>query len=210
MVTHTFTINNTGTGALTLPMPVSVAPATHFSVTTQPVSPVIAGGNTTFAITFDPTASGTHTATVSVPSSDSDEDPYTFDIQGGGLPAIEAGGNGNPIDNRSYTTSPANGTDFGNVNASGGTVSNTFSLGNSSNSTPLTLTGTPLVTVAGQNAADFTVTIPPVSPIAPGGNTPFTIEFNPGAPGYRWAIVIITHTDFPENPFVFMVSGIGL
>ncbi|MEZ4941657.1 MAG: kelch repeat-containing protein [Saprospiraceae bacterium] len=123
---------------------------------------------------------------------------------------IEASGNGYPIENRSNTPSTDNGTDFGAVPSGSGTATSTFSLGNGSTSVPLELTGAPLVTIAGLNAADFMVTAMPGTPIAPGGSTAFTVEFTPSASGYRWAIVIITHTDLPENPFVFMVSGFGL
>ena len=116
--------------------------------------------------------------------------------------------NGNPIVNRSFTTSPSNGTDFGTVPV-GNPVSQTFTLGNTSTTLPLNLTGVPLVTIAGAQAADFIVTVQPANPIAPGSSTDFTIEFTPSGPGLRWAVVVITHDDLPENPFVFLVQGFG-
>ncbi|MEZ4863087.1 MAG: choice-of-anchor D domain-containing protein [Caldilineaceae bacterium] len=87
-VMRTFTILNTGTGALTLSgsplVALSGANAADFTVTTQPASSVAANGSTTFAITFDPSATGTRTATVTIANDDSDEGSYTFDIQGAG------------------------------------------------------------------------------------------------------------------------------
>jgi hypothetical protein len=84
---HTFTIANSGIHDLTLsgsPL-VELATGAHFSVTDQPTSPVAAdGGTTTFTIQFDPSATGTHTDTVSIANDDSDENPYDFAIQGTG------------------------------------------------------------------------------------------------------------------------------
>jgi hypothetical protein len=121
---------------------------------------------------------------------------------------IDLGSNGNPIENRDYTPSASNGTDFGGAPI-GTPVSQVFSIGNAYASKPLNLTGVPLVTVAGANAADFTVTAQPPASISPADSAGFTIEFKPTGPGLRWAIVVITHNDMPENPFVFMVSGVG-
>lgn len=58
-----------------------------FSVTTQPTSPVLPSNSTTFQVTFDPSAGGLRTATVNIANNDSDENPYTFAIQGAGLEA---------------------------------------------------------------------------------------------------------------------------
>lgn len=87
--TKTFTIQNTGTAALSLTgdAPYVALGGTHaddFSVTTAPSASIAAGGSTTFDITFDPSWTGTRTATVSIANNDSNEDPYTFSIQGTG------------------------------------------------------------------------------------------------------------------------------
>ena len=85
-VSHTFTIENTGTNALNLTgtpkVVIGGANASDFSVTSQPASPVAAGGTTTFTVQFTPTASGLRTATLSIANNDSDENPYDFSIQG--------------------------------------------------------------------------------------------------------------------------------
>lgn len=88
-VTHTFTIQNTGTAELTLfgPPVVNIAgpQAGDFIVTADATSPVSAGGGTTtFDITFDPNAAGTSEATVTISSNDADESTYTFSITGNG------------------------------------------------------------------------------------------------------------------------------
>ena len=86
---HTFTIENSGTAALTLSGSPKVliggAHAADFTVTLQPSSPVAAsGGITTFQVTFNPSAAGLRSATVSIDNNDTNENPYNFSIQGSG------------------------------------------------------------------------------------------------------------------------------
>ena len=89
MVPRTFTITNTGANVLNLTgTPKVIISGTHaadFTVTLDADTPVAAGGGTTaFKVAFDPTAVGLRTATVSIPNDDTDEDPFTFAIQGTG------------------------------------------------------------------------------------------------------------------------------
>lgn len=87
-VTRTFTIANTGTAALSLSgtprVQISGANASDFSVTVQPSASVAVGGSTTFIVTFDPSASGTRSATLTITNNDDNENPYNFNIQGTG------------------------------------------------------------------------------------------------------------------------------
>jgi hypothetical protein len=53
-------------------------------VTAQPASPIAAGGSTTFQVTFDPSAAGLRSATLSFTNDDADENPFDFAIQGSG------------------------------------------------------------------------------------------------------------------------------
>jgi hypothetical protein len=85
-VDHVFTIENAGTGPLTLGS-VTVTDTTNFSVSAQPASPVAASASTTFTIRFDPASEGLKSATVDIPNDDADESPYSFAIQGTGLAA---------------------------------------------------------------------------------------------------------------------------
>jgi len=91
-VVRTFTIQNTGTAALSLTCssPYVVVGGTHaadFSVTAIPSSSIAASGSTTFNVTFDPSASGLRSATLSIANNDADENPYNFSIQGTGFVA---------------------------------------------------------------------------------------------------------------------------
>ena len=56
-----FTIRNSGTADLTSLSPEIEQPDVHFSVTVNPVNPVVPGGSTTFTVTFAPNSSGIKT-----------------------------------------------------------------------------------------------------------------------------------------------------
>jgi hypothetical protein len=87
---NTFTIQNQGTSLnlnLTGSSPyvaISGPNAADFSVTAIPSSSIVSGGSTTFNITFNPSALGLKTATLTIANDDLDEDPYNFNIQGTG------------------------------------------------------------------------------------------------------------------------------
>ncbi|HYF37818.1 MAG TPA: choice-of-anchor D domain-containing protein, partial [Prosthecobacter sp.] len=320
-VVRTFTITNTGTGALSLTgTPKVVVSGTHaaeFTVTTQPTSPVAAtNGTSTFQITFDPTAAGTRTATVSIANDDSDENPYTFAVSGLGtamptvsnpthtnvtgttvtlggtvdsdngsaitargviysptsvnanpsiddsgttfvvvspaatgtfttditgltagiqysyrawatngvgrnyttastfttsaplVPEIAVSGNATSIVDGDSTPSATDHTDFGNANIAGETVVRTFTISNTGTAA-LELTGTPKVAVGGTNAADFSVSSLPASPVSASGSTTFQVTFNPSASGLRSATLSIANDDADENPYNFSIQGTG-
>ncbi len=84
---HTFTIENTGGLDLLLsgsPI-IDLAVGGDFSVSVQPSDDTLSNAETTtFVITFDPSSTGLIKDTVSITSNDTDEDPYTFVIQGFG------------------------------------------------------------------------------------------------------------------------------
>ena len=212
-VVRTFTIRNLGAGALNLSGTPKVAlsgtNAADFTVTALPTSPVAAiSGTTTFQITFNPSAGGTRTATVSIANDDSDENPYTFAIQGTGTAAeMDVQGNSVSIVDADATPSTTDHTDFGSVVAAtaGATVVRTFTILNTGTAN-LSVTG---VTISGTNMADFTVTTAPTSPIAAGGSTTVVITFDPSSTGDRFATVSIANNDSDENPYTFDLKGYG-
>ena len=92
--THTFFIENTGDAelslsgspyAVTIPTTNGCTSSSDMTVSTQPSITSLANSeSTSFEITFDPSGSGLCQATVSIDNNDSDENPYTFTIQGTG------------------------------------------------------------------------------------------------------------------------------
>lgn len=80
--TRTYTIQNTGTAALTISsIAFSGVNAADYTVTTAPTSPVAAGSSTTFVVTFNALTLGTSNATLTINNNDSDEGVYDFAIQ---------------------------------------------------------------------------------------------------------------------------------
>ncbi|MCA0154509.1 choice-of-anchor D domain-containing protein, partial [Winogradskyella vincentii] len=214
---NTFTIENSGTGALNLTgaspyVSITGANAADFTLTTIPSSSIASSGNTTFQITFDPSADGLRTASVSIANDDSDENPYNFNIQGTGYtpaPEIDIQGNGTTITDGDITPNFLDDTDFGNVDIAGGTNPNTFTISNTG-TLALNLTGvSPYVVIGGTHAADFTITTIPSNTIAAGSSTTFVITFNPSALGLRTANVTILNNDSDEAVYNFNIQGTG-
>jgi hypothetical protein len=89
-----------------------------------------------------------------------------------------------------------------------GSVSHTFTIYNVGEST-LNLSGSPVVSVLGSHASDFTVTAQPTNQIRPAGSSTFTVVFDPSAVGLRTASISIANNDLNENPFNFAIQGTG-
>lgn len=92
-VEHSFSILNTGAVDLVLdgsPRVSLTGHTTDFTVTLQPSAFVTSMGNSAFDIEFHPTASGNRSVTVTIENNDSDEDPFTFVVQGMANPAENA------------------------------------------------------------------------------------------------------------------------
>ncbi|TRX00443.1 LamG-like jellyroll fold domain-containing protein [Flavobacterium gawalongense] len=86
IITKTYTIQNTGTSALSIgAITISGTNAADFTVTTSPSASIAAGGSSTFAVSFNPSTLGLKTAAISVINGDANENPYDFSIQGTGI-----------------------------------------------------------------------------------------------------------------------------
>jgi hypothetical protein len=79
--THLFTIHNTGAYDLYLTGSpnVQISGSTDFAVISQP-----SGDPATFSVLFRPSGTGSQTATITVPNTDLNENPYDFTLQGNG------------------------------------------------------------------------------------------------------------------------------
>ena len=107
-VTNTYVITNDGTVTLTLTPPEITGPAAgDFSITLSPAATVAPGGDTALSIIFDPGDLGIRSANVSIGNNDTDENPFTFAIQGTGTGAATIGvlGGGLEITNGATTSS---------------------------------------------------------------------------------------------------------
>ena len=125
------------------------------------------------------------------------------------IPEIDITGNSITIPDGDTTPDTADGTDFGSTAVSEGTVVRTFTIANQGNIN-LTLNGSPLISISGTNADDFSVTALPTATVAAGGNTTFQVTFDPSATGTRNATVSIANNDNNENPYTFEIHGTGI
>ncbi|WP_187658653.1 beta strand repeat-containing protein, partial [Flavobacterium macrobrachii] len=208
-ITRTFSITNQGTTNLIISNPtISGTHAADFTVTTNPSSTTFAAGVTrTFVVTFNPSASGNRNAIVNITNNDSNENPYTFHINGfGSNSEINLTGNSTSIVDGDTTPSITDGTDFGNTDITFETKTQTFVIQNTG-TTNLNIDNP---TITGTHAADFAVTTNPSTlSIAPGSSTSFVVTFNPSATSTRSATINIVNNDGNENPYNFNIRGNG-
>ncbi|MBL7805706.1 MAG: choice-of-anchor D domain-containing protein [Saprospiraceae bacterium] len=122
-------------------------------------------------------------------------------------PDIDVRGNGIPIVNGDPMPGMADGTDFGAAIAGAGVVTRTFTVHNTGSGS-LNLTASPKVQLTGAQAADFSVTTQPASPVT-ASPASFTIQFEPAGFGTRVANVVIASDDNDENPYTFAIQGEG-
>jgi surface protein len=121
---------------------------------------------------------------------------------------INLKGNNVDIVNGSTIPSLNNHTNFGSVLASSGTITRTFTIENTGNQN-LLLSGSPVVNITGVNALDFIVTTVPSTTIAGLSSTTFQVTFDPSEGGDRTATISIPNNDFNENPYSFVIKGVG-
>lgn len=125
-------------------------------------------------------------------------------------PEIDVLGNSTSIISGSNSPNLIDHTDFGQVAVAGGTFTRTFTIENTGQA-DLNLTGaSPYVAIGGINAADFSITANPTTPIAQAGSTTFTVEFDPSATGLRTAVISIDNDDADEDPYYFTIQGTGV
>ena len=213
--TRQFTVDNLGQATLHLSQSSVTGPqADDFRVTALSSSHIESGASALLSITFDPSLPGACNAVVSIPSNDG-QTPYTFavagDATGSPWPEMSVSGNGswgNPIADGQTTVSRATSTDLGSLAVDSESKTYDFSISNLGGGT-LHLTGTPIVQIGGENASDFSITRQPSNEVASGRNTWFTIGFAPTAVGIRTAVIRIPNDDPDENPFDFVIQGVG-
>ncbi len=204
-VERTFTIYNLGTADLTIEaVTFSGTHASDFSVATQPDATVAPEATTPFTVNFTPGTEGEKNAEISIASNDYSEETYNFAIKGQGTeslekPEMDVQGNDTSIQDNDTTPSVSDHTEFGNA------PGRTFEIKNTGTS-DLTIGD---ITFSGVHSSDFYVTIFPISPVAVGSQTLFTIKFVPGGTGTRTAKVSIANNDSDENPYNFAISGTG-
>lgn len=207
-IIKTYTIQNTGTVNLNISgVTITGSNAADFNVITAPAATVAAAASTTFQVAFNPSSTGTKSATINIANNDADESTYNFAIQGttGVDPEINVQGDTTTIVDGGITPSLTDHTDFGNQSICSGTIVRTFTIQNTGTSN--LILNNP--TLSGTNANDFSITANPSTSVLPSGSTTFQITFNPSATGIRTATVAFTNNDCDESTYDFAISGNG-
>ena len=168
------------------------------------------GGGVTVTCDAAGLAPGDYSADLLVHSTDPDEPtvtvPVDMTIMASGMPEMDVKGNGISIVDGDSTPRVLDDTDFGSADIVVGTVAHTFTIENTGTSD---LNLTLPVAISGANAADFTVTSVPTTPVS-GTPTTFEVTFDPSAGGLRTATVSIANDDADENPYDFAIQGTGV
>lgn len=101
------------------------------------------------------------------------------------------------------------GTDLGSVVLGESPAEVTFTIENLGDDT-LNLSETPVVSISGVDAADFSVVTQPGAVIVGNGSVTFTVRFSPTAAGMRRATISIANNDSDEAPYTFAIQGMGV
>jgi hypothetical protein len=208
----TFVIHNTGNNTIELSgnpiIQLEGDEANFFSVLSQPANSTLgAGESVTFVIRYlGNSAFGLKEAIVVVPNTDPGNDPYQFTIAAATSgPKIQIRGNAVNINNGDMTPIAADFTDFG-VASYNGNRSRSFAIHNLG-SQVLSLTGTPVIQISGEDSDKFTVTAVPATQISPNSNRQFAIRFDGTEVGVFHANVTVLNNDLANGEYVFAIKG---
>jgi hypothetical protein len=199
-VSETFTIENTGTGDLTLDAN-SLSVPDGFSVGIPFATTVAPNESTTLTIQLDAALAGYYGGAVSFGTNDSDENPFQFYVSGD----VTSGGGGSPeimVRNASYdeVSDDMGSVDVGQTTV-GTPISYTFTIENQSDS-ELTLDSMSLSLPAGFSVMSwFDETVYSYS------QTYLTVQLDAASVGAHGGELSFTTNDPDENPFNFTLSG---
>ena len=197
--TQAITLTNTGNEALSLSgtglgISISGANAGSFSQTNLCGTSVAAGGSCAITVTFNPAASGTLNATVSI-ADNANESPATVALSGSGSTPVVT------------LSSPASLT-FASTTVGTTAEAQTITLFNTGNGA-LILSGTGLgISINGANASSYSQINTCGTSVAAGGSCAITVTFSPAASGTLNAAVNIA-ANAGETPQTVPLSGTG-
>lgn len=180
---YTLTIENTGTGNLTVTAGVTNADGA-WAIQTAPTTPVAGSGSTTMVVRFTPQVDGASSTTLTLTNNDANEGTYILALQATGicLGTLE-------VTNPLGVVAASGGTyEFGTTYAA---INRTFVLTNSGQGTLMAITAS----VSGGDASDFIVTDPGSSALAEDATMNLEIEFNASGASSRTTTLTITSSD---------------
>ena len=173
---HTVTLSNTGSGAVTIAsLPITGTNAGDFSLTTTCGPNLAVGANCTASVTFTPQALGSRSANITITDS-APGSPHLVALTGTGTVAPAA-----------VQLSPAN-LAFGSQAQGTTSASQTLTISNTGG-TALTISS---IAISGANSADFSKTTTCGASLAAASHCTVGVTFTPHATGIRSATLTIT------------------
>ena len=109
-------------------------------------------------------------------------------------------------------TSPntTDGTDFGSIDVSGGSISRTFRIRNVAPNDGNPFTGNlNISSITVSNTTNFSITSTPIVSLSEGQYGDLVISFNPSTTGTKTATATINNNDSNENPYTFSIRGVA-
>jgi trimeric autotransporter adhesin len=215
-VIKTFTIQNTGTGPLTLTgtPKVTITGDAAFTVSAQPSSGTIASGSSlTFQVTFNSAVTGNFLAIVSINNDDTNESTYDFVITAlAKVSGVEIDIQGNDVSIVSGDTTPStlDQTDFGITDAATPIKIpyQIYSYGSSNLTLTTTVTVTALTGTGFSASPILNATLPYTVGGATNYVTSFYVTFTPTATlGIRTARITVNSNDPNESSYTFIVQA---
>jgi len=208
-ITKTYWIKYTGPDSLVIEGLISSS-SEEFVVSKQPSATVVASGDSvSFEVTYIPlsiTDEGKYTqATIIVPNNVSDENAFSFDVQGEGAGIVEAiiKGNYQHIKNNDIIPEVGDFTSFGEADIKKDTITHTFWILNEGNYEMALGDIT-------SNSPEFIIKQPFNNIVPKGDSISFQISFDPSIAGDAFALINVPSTDNQGNDlYIFAVNGIG-
>jgi hypothetical protein len=200
--TFSFSILNTGNGALTAVVGISDSSSPPpWDLLSSPEAPIAAGATGTFSVSFTPTEAGAKTLSVSINNNDPTgaEDPYLLTLSATGVAVglidVTAPSGADLSPGASYYFGFSAATvlkqaTFGVVNRGAGTLSSLAA------------------TLSGTDAAQFSVGSF-VTSVVSGGTANLTIGFTPTTSGLKSAVLTVASSDPNQPTYVINLTGTG-
>ena len=199
-LSKTFTIRNSGPGALTVNTS-SITVPSGYTLVTPPASTVTAnGGTTTFTVQLDATSAGSPSGQISFTNTDADEGTFSFAVSGTVNSSLA----------RADVRDP-NGTSIA--------VAGTYTVGSATVGTSISRTLTiwntgsqnlSLQTPVLSGSSAFTITSAPQLTIMPGASTSLTLQFNPSLAGNIQGAITLATSDPTKSSYVINLSATGV
>ncbi len=196
-----FTINNTGSAALSLNS-ISVS-GTVFALTSLPTFPasIAAGANVTFTVTATPSVAGANNGIITIETNDPTTASFSLNVTATGTVAqLQA------FDATTQLTSPTAPILIGSA-LTGSTTSPAYTTLSIKNNGAATLNVSSIVASSG-----FTLVTSPasVTSIAPNGTVTFTVTATPAAVGANTGTITIASNDPTTASFIINLTATGL